>query len=74
VTALTDSVITVTKGDEKFEIDRAAGTKIDGKLAVGARVTVHYTMAAAKIEVKEAATDKADKAAEKAAKKAKKQP
>ena len=75
VTALTDTVITVMKGDEKFEIDRAAGAKIDGKLAVGAKVTVHYTMAAAKIEVKEApaakATDKADAAAAKAAKKAK---
>lgn len=73
VTALTDSVITLMKGDEKFEIDRAAGTKVDGKLAVGAKVTVHYTMAAAKIEVKEAAPSKADAAADKAAKKAKKQ-
>ncbi len=75
VTALTDTVITVVKGEEKFEIDRVAGTKIDGKLAVGSKVTVFYTMEAAKIEVKDApaakTTDKADAAAAKAAKKAK---
>ncbi|MDP3069017.1 MAG: hypothetical protein Q8N18_01955 [Opitutaceae bacterium] len=82
VTALTDSVITVTKGDEKFEIDRTAATKVEGPLAVGARVTVHYRMAAASIEVKAPAVDtgskeatkgmsKADQAAEKAAKRAK---
>ncbi|MBL9188170.1 MAG: hypothetical protein JNK23_11865 [Opitutaceae bacterium] len=80
VTALTDTVITVTKGDEKFEIDRTAATKIDGKLAVGARVTVHYKMAAASIEVKAPSADtgskaakgmsKADQAAEKAAERA----
>ena len=75
VVALTDSVITVMKGEEKWEIDRNAATKVDGKLAVGARVTISYTMAAAKVEVKDApaakSTDKADAAAAKAAKKAK---
>ncbi|MBL9199313.1 MAG: hypothetical protein JNL39_02350 [Opitutaceae bacterium] len=76
IIALTDSVITVQKGDEKWEIDRSAATKVDGKLAVGAKVTISYTMVAAKVEVKEAAPSKADaaadKAADKAAKKAKK--
>jgi hypothetical protein len=73
VTALTDAMITVVKGEEKFEIARGSA-KVDGKLAVGAKVTVHYSMTAASIEVKEAAPSKADAAADKAAKKAKKQP
>ena len=55
VIALTDSTITVQKGDEKWEVARGAATKVDGKLAVGARVTVHYTMSAVKVDVKEAA-------------------
>jgi hypothetical protein len=78
VVALTDSVITVMKGEEKWEIDRNAATKVDGKLAVGLRVTVHYKMSAATIEVKDTPVDKAEKAmskadaaAAKAAKKAK---
>ena len=73
IIALTDSVITVQKGDEKWEIARSASSKVDGKLAVGSRVTVHYKMAADRIEVKDApagSTDKADRAAQKAADKA----
>ncbi len=77
VVALTDSVITVMKGEEKWEIDRGSA-KVEGKLAVGSRVTVHYKMSAASIEVKDTPVDKADKAmskadaaAAKAAKKAK---
>lgn len=76
IVALTDNVITVQKGDEKFEIARTATTKGEGKLAVGTRVTVYYKMSADSIEVKEpskaSSTDKADKAAEKAERKAKK--
>lgn len=73
IVALTDSVITVQKGDEKWEIARSASSKVDGKLAVGSRVTVHYKMSADRIEVKEAGTtEKADRAAQKAADKAEK--
>jgi len=75
VIALTDTVITVQKGDEKWEIARTPGTKVDGKLAVGSRVTIHYRMSADSVEVKDGAAkaaDKADKAADKAAKKAQK--
>src|SRR5688572_8612141 len=53
VVALTDSVITVQKDDEKWEINRATASKPDGKLAVGDRVTVHYRMTADRIEIKE---------------------
>lgn len=76
IVALTDTVITVQKGDERWEITRAPATKSDGKLAVGDRVTVYYKMTADRIETKEAggkstektkgtqkSTDKADRKA-----------
>lgn len=82
VIALTDNVITVQKGDEKSEFARSSATKVDGKLAVGNKVTVYYTMSAGKIEVKDApaattnakGTEKADAAAKKAADKAANKP
>jgi hypothetical protein len=60
VLELTDDTIVVEKGDEKWEIGREAATKIDGKLKVGVKVTIEYTMTAAKVEVKD------DKSVEKA--------
>ena len=53
VLELTEDVIVVQKGDEKWEIGREAATKVDGKLKVGDKVTIEYAMVAAKIEVKE---------------------
>ena len=61
VEEVTDSLIVVMKGKEKFEIDRDADTKVDGDLKVGSKVTVYYTMTAAKIEAK-GASDKKDDA------------
>jgi hypothetical protein len=52
VLEVTQEVIVVQKGDEKWEIGRDAATKIDGKLKVGDKVTIEYTMVAAKVEVK----------------------
>ena len=49
---LTDTMIVVQKGKEKFEIDRTKDTKVEGELKVGAKVTVYYTMSAEKIESK----------------------
>ncbi len=72
VIALTDGVITVDKGGEKWEIGRSAATKVDGKLAVGSRVTVYYRMGATAIDVKDAAAKAAPKADAKADAKAKK--
>lgn len=73
VVALTDGVITVDKSGEKWEIGRSPTTKVDGKLAVGSKVTVYYRMGATAIDVKDAAAKgdekKADKAADKKAKK-----
>jgi hypothetical protein len=44
--------ITVQKGKEKWEIARDKDTKITGDLKVGSKVTIHYTMKAASVEVK----------------------
>jgi hypothetical protein len=63
VTAVDDSMITVMKGKEKFEVARDSSTKVTGDLKVGDKVTIMYTMTAKEVEVKSAAkTDKADKA------------
>ena len=71
--ATSDSMITVQKGEEKFEIARSPATKVDGTLAVGNRVTVHYRMSAESVNVKASpSTEKADKAARKAADKVEK--
>src|SRR5918996_1168924 len=51
---VTDSVITVEKGKEKWEIGRDKDTKIKGDLKKGSRVTVHYKMTATSVEVKDA--------------------
>src|SRR4051795_1303711 len=62
VTAVDDSMITVMKGKEKFEVARDSNTKVTGDLKVGEKVTIMYTMTAKEIEVKAAAkTDKAKK-------------
>ena len=62
VTAVDDTMITVMKGKEKFEVARDSSTKVTGDLKVGDKVTIMYTMTAKEIEVKSAAkTDKADK-------------
>jgi RNase P/RNase MRP subunit p29 len=54
VVSLTDSVIVVQKGDEKWELSRA-NAKVDGKLAVGSKVTIQYRMIAETIESKDPA-------------------
>ena len=52
IVALTDDLITIQKGDEKWEIARTPDTKVTGDLKVGAKVTIEYTMAAKSIEAK----------------------
>ena len=59
---MNDSMIVVTKGKERFEIDRDSSTKITGEAKVGAKATIMYTMSAKEVEVK------ADKGAKKEAK------
>jgi hypothetical protein len=49
---VTDSMIAVQKGKDRWEIARDANTKASGEMKVGDKVTVHYTMTATNIEVK----------------------
>jgi hypothetical protein len=53
VLELKDDVIVVQKDNEKWAIARDKSTKVIGDLKVGSKVTVFYTMTAAKIDVKE---------------------
>ena len=52
VVELTDKVIVVQKGEDKWVLNRATDTKVAGDLKVGAKVTIKYTMTATDVEVK----------------------
>jgi hypothetical protein len=52
---LTDDMIVVQKGQDKWQIARDASTKVTGELKVGAKVTIEYRMTATSVEVKPAA-------------------
>ena len=56
---VSDSMIAVQKGKDRWEIARDSSTKASGEMKVGDKVTVHYTMTATSIEAK------ADKGAKK---------
>ena len=64
VLEMSDSMIAVQKGKDRWEIARDSSTKVTGDLKVGAKVTITYTMSATEVEVK----------AEKAAKSSPKKP
>jgi len=53
VLELNANTIVVKKGNDKWELNRDAATKVTGDLKVGSKVTIEYTMTATKIEVKE---------------------
>jgi len=63
VLELTEDLIVVQKGKEKWEIARSKDTRVTGELKVGAKVTIEYRMTAATVEVKGA--EKAEKPAKK---------
>jgi hypothetical protein len=52
VVEVSDDLIIVQKGKEKFEIARNADTKVTGELKSGAKATVEYRMTAATAEAK----------------------
>src|SRR5204863_9089125 len=52
VLEVTDTMIAVQKGKDRWEINRDANTKVTGDLKVGEKVTVTYTMTATEVEVK----------------------
>jgi hypothetical protein len=49
---VTDTMIAVQKGKDRWEINRDANTKVTGDLKVGEKVTITYTMTATEAEVK----------------------
>ena len=61
VLELTDTLIVVQKGQDRWEIARDASTKVTGDLKVGAKVTIEYRMTATSVEVKPATTSKPKK-------------
>ncbi len=52
VLEVTDTMIAVKKGQDRWEIARDANTKVTGDLKVGAKVTIEYRMSATAVEVK----------------------
>jgi hypothetical protein len=52
VLEVTDAMIAVQKGKDRWEINRDANTKVTGDPKVGEKVTVTYTMSATGVEVK----------------------
>ena len=61
VLEVTDTIIAVQKGKDRWEVARDAGTKITGDLKVGAKVTIKYRMVATTVDVKAASTAPAKK-------------
>lgn len=52
VLEVTDSMIAVQKGKDRWEMNRDANTKVTGDVKVGDKVTVTYTMTATNVDVK----------------------
>ena len=53
VLEVSDNMIAVQKGADRWEIARDQDTKVTGDLKVGAKVTIEYRMTATKVEAKE---------------------
>ena len=51
VLEVTDTMIAVQKGKDRWEINRDANTKVTGDLKVGEKVTVSYTKSGDKMDV-----------------------
>lgn len=66
VLEVTDSMIAVQKGKDRWEVNRDSSTKVTGDVKVGDKVHITYTMTATEVEVK---AGKAEKKASPAAKK-----
>jgi len=52
VLEVSDTMIVVQKGKDKWEIARDGSTKVTGDLKVGAKVTIEYRMSATSVDVK----------------------
>jgi hypothetical protein len=63
VLEVTNDMIVVQKGKERWEVGRDSGTKVNGDLKVGSNVTIQYRMTAVVVDVKAAKAAAANKAA-----------
>ena len=54
VLEVSDTMIAVQKGKDRWEIARDASTKVTGDLKVGEKVTIEYRMTATSVEAKAA--------------------
>jgi hypothetical protein len=70
VLQVTDSLIVVAKGKEKWELARDANTKVTGDLKIGSKVTITYTMTATVVVPKDVTEKAKVKASKEAAEKA----
>jgi hypothetical protein len=61
VLEVTDTMIAVQKGHDRWEVARDAGTKVEGDLKKGSKVTIKYRMVATSVEVKPEAKPAAKK-------------
>jgi len=52
VLEITNDLIVVQKGQDRWEVARDPATKVTGDLKVGAKVTIEYRMTATTVEVK----------------------
>src|SRR5262245_35637184 len=57
---VSDDVITVQKGSDKWEVGRNKDTKINGDLKKGSKVTIQYKMTATSVDVKDSGKAKGD--------------
>ena len=61
VLEVTDTMIVIQKGEEKWHLFRDDKTNVTGELKVGAKVTVEYKMTATSVEAKKPESDKPKK-------------
>jgi hypothetical protein len=61
VLEVSDTMIAVKKGNDRWEIARDASTKVTGDLKVGSKVTIEYRMTATAVDVKAGAEGGAKK-------------
>jgi len=64
VVDVSDTMITVQKGKETWQIDRTKDTKVTGEPKVGGKVTIMYRMTADSIEAKGGGKEAKDSKAE----------
>jgi len=59
---ITDKMIVVQKGDERWEIARETNAALSSELKVGDKVTIHYRMHAVRVESKSDKQERKDNA------------